>query len=237
MLNPNYTHAVLLVDRSGSMDTMRESAQASINKFMKDQAGGVGQITVSLYDFNAYEYSHNRLTSGINMSNLSYHYTPGVCYRRVFGPIDPVEAPAYELVPSGGTALRDAMSAIIDETGSWLASLPEALRPANVVFCVITDGEENSSVRCSQEVLKEKVKTQTEIYKWEFVFFGANIDAFDVGASYGITSNVQYANTGASYAGASNTFSETLLASRAGGASLTDRFYSISKVDEEGNVS
>jgi len=56
----------------------------------------------------------------------------------------------------------------------------------------MTDGEENSSKEFSGEPgrlrLQEMVKLQTDVYKWAFIFMGANIDAKAVGASIGVAS-------------------------------------------------
>ena len=55
-----------------------------------------------------------------------------------------------------------------------------------------TDGEENSSKEFAGEPGRERlaamVKAQTDIYKWSFIFMGANIDAKAVGASIGVAS-------------------------------------------------
>lgn len=209
MTDKNYTHVVMVVDRSGSMETMKSDAQNSINNFMKEQSKGTGKITVTLYDFN----------------NLSY---------KVFGPIDAKEAPPYELMPNGGTALRDAMNRAITETGSFLRSLSEEARPGKVVFVTITDGDENASRFCSEHELKRKVIEQTDKYNWEFLFFGANIDAFSTGASYGVRHSVQYAGTGISYTSAYNNFSESLLSARATGASVSSTL--ATNFDADGNI-
>ncbi len=196
MTDKNYTHVTIVVDRSGSMESMKSDAQHSINNFMKEQSNADGRITVSLYDFN----------------NTS---------RRVFGPIEAKEAPSYQLVPTGGTALRDAMNAAITETGTFLRNLAEKKRPGKVVFVTITDGEENSSRFCTTTQLKEKVEEQTNKYEWEFLFLGANIDAFQTGAALGVYNNIQYANTGIAYAAAYDSFSHSLLNARATGATVS----------------
>ena len=209
MTDKNYTHVVLVVDRSGSMETMKSDAQNSINNFMKEQSEGAGKITVTLYDFN-------------NTSN------------KVFGPIDAKEAPTYHLVPTGGTALRDAMNRAISETGTFLRNLSEDTRPGKVVFVTITDGEENASRFCTQPQLKERVLEQTNKYNWEFLFFGANIDAFSTGASYGVAHSIQYAGTGMSYTSAYDNFSHSLLTARAKGVSVASTL--ATNFDAEGNI-
>ena len=52
-------------------------------------------------------------------------------------------------------------------------------------FFISTDGEENSSGKYNKKQIKEMVQRQIEEEKWDFVFAGANIDAFNAGQSYG----------------------------------------------------
>ena len=71
-------------------------------------------------------------------------------------------------------------------------------RPGKVVFVIITDGEENSSVEYRKDQIKSMIQHQTDIYKWHFVFLGANQDAIQEGASIGIhaAASMNYAPKG-----------------------------------------
>ena len=53
-------------------------------------------------------------------------------------------------------------------------------------FFVSTDGEENKSKRFSTAQVKQQIIRLTQEEKWDFIFAGANIDAFTAGQSYGI---------------------------------------------------
>ena len=55
-----------------------------------------------------------------------------------------------------------------------------------VLFVIITDGEENSSRKYSTAQIKERIEHQKEKYGWEFVFFGANMDAVMEAGKLGI---------------------------------------------------
>ncbi len=88
--------------------------------------------------------------------------------------------------PNGNTALLDALGRAITEAGDRFRAMPEAERPGKVIFAVITDGEENSSRRYTKAKIKDMVEKQTSVYKWEFVFLGANIDAFAEGGELGV---------------------------------------------------
>lgn len=64
--------------------------------------------------------------------------------------------------------------------------MKEEDRPSKVIFVIITDGEENASQRYTSEDVKQRINTQQNTYKWEFVFLGANQDAFVEAGKMGI---------------------------------------------------
>jgi len=107
----------------------------------------------------------------------------------VYSAIPISEAPKLNLVPRGGTPLLDALCRTIDSTGRRLAAMPNKDRPRNVLFVIITDGEENSSRSFKREDVHSRVSKQTNDYNWEFIYIGANQDAFAEAASFGISSN------------------------------------------------
>ena len=83
---------------------------------------------------------------------------------------------------SAGESPRDAAAKTMDEVGFLLHNTNEADRPGKILFLIITDGEENSSREYTLDQIREKIKLQQEAYRWDFVFLGANQDAF-AGAS------------------------------------------------------
>jgi len=55
------------------------------------------------------------------------------------------------------------------------------------MFVIVTDGQENASAReYTKERLLEKIKHQTEVYNWLFLYLGANQDSISVAQQYGI---------------------------------------------------
>jgi Mg-chelatase subunit ChlD len=161
MTDPSYRHLILVVDRSGSMHSCKEATQEGINGFFATQAGEPGRATATLVQFD------------------TEHET-------VFEHVALAEAPEYKLVPRGGTALLDAVGFAFAREGAWLASLPEDQRPGTVVAVIATDGEENSSREYTAEQIREIIRGQREVYGWQTLFIGANIDAVKTAATYGI---------------------------------------------------
>jgi len=92
----------------------------------------------------------------------------------------------YKLEPRGNTPLLDAMVKAIDSTGRRLARLPESERPDQVLFVVITDGEENASKNYVRSNVFAAITQQREVYRWQFVYLGANQDVFAEAKSFGI---------------------------------------------------
>ena len=95
-------------------------------------------------------------------------------------------------MPRGRTALLDAVSRSIAETGERLAAMPAEQRPNQVLFVIVTDGGENASQEHTlfnggRESIFRMITHQREKYSWEFVFLGANQDSIATATSLGIS--------------------------------------------------
>jgi Mg-chelatase subunit ChlD len=177
-VNVDLTDITLVVDRSGSMEAIREDAEGGVNSFIKEQAKEPGSVLLTLVQFDTeYEFVHQ-----------------GV-------PIEQV--PKYELVPRGMTALLDAVGQAINQTGERLAQIEEQDRPGLVIFVVMTDGLENSSKEFTKAQVKALIERQQNKYQWHFTFLGANQDAFAEAGAMGIhasgTANYTLDKAGAAY--------------------------------------
>jgi hypothetical protein len=187
MVDINRTHITAVLDRSGSMQNLADDTIGGFNKFLADQKAAPGQATLTLVLFdNQYEVPYN----AVELKDIP-DLDSKVYYAR------------------GMTALYDALGRAIGDTGAALAALPEDNRPGTVIILVMTDGHENSSREFGGEHgrqrLQAMVKTQTEVYNWNFVFMGANIDAKAVGASIGVSSD-RSLNYAASAAGTKSAY-------------------------------
>jgi len=78
--------------------------------------------------------------------------------------------------PRGGTALLDAIGKTIEELQT----------ERDVVFVIITDGEENRSSTYKKEAITKMIESQTDEEGWKFLFLAANQDAIRTGNSMGI---------------------------------------------------
>ncbi len=160
-MRSDLTDITLVVDRSGSMSSVRKEAEGGINAFIAEQAKEPGEALLTLVQFDTqYEFLHH-----------------GV-------PIAEVEE--YHLVPRGMTALLDAVGRAIHEVGERLAKLEEAQRPGLVIFVVMTDGLENSSREFTKQQIHQMIQHQQEKYQWQFTFLGADQNAFAEARAMGI---------------------------------------------------
>jgi hypothetical protein len=160
-MNTNLTDITIVVDRSGSMDSIKSDAEGGVNSFIAEQAKESGEALVTLLQFDTkYEFL--------------YQGTPIQ------------EVPQYELVPRGMTALLDAVGRAVNETSERLAEMAEKDRPGLVIFVIMTDGLENSSKEFTKDQIKEMIERQQKEHDWHFTFLGANQDAFAEAGGMGI---------------------------------------------------
>jgi hypothetical protein len=69
-------------------------------------------------------------------------------------------------VPRGGTALNDAIGAMITRIGK------RAKRQTRVLVAILTDGMENGSRQYSRDDLLSMITYRRTTYDWQFVFIG-----------------------------------------------------------------
>jgi uncharacterized protein YegL len=163
MTRSDLTHLYFLLDRSGSMQSIKADTEGGFAAFVDEQRSSpdAGECRVTLTQFdNAYEVVY----SGVPLADV----------------------PPLQLAPRGGTALLDAMGRLITDAGAALAALPEDERPGTVVVAVMTDGHENASTEWTHPAIKALVEQQTNDYRWQFLYMGADQDAIEVGASIGV---------------------------------------------------
>lgn len=190
MTNPDYTALLFIIDASGSMYSIKTDMEGGINAVLEEQKKLPGKVTVDV------AYFDNKLT-----------------YEETFLSLDDTK---IEINPGGMTALHDAIVLSTKKFGEALAALPEDERPGTVVVTVVTDGLENVSREATKEDVKAIISQQQDEYNWEFVFLGANQDAIQTGASFGLRSgaSMTYDASAAGVAMASNYIGQTITSAR-----------------------
>lgn len=164
MPRPTLTDITLVLDRSGSMGSIKQATMEAFNGFLTSQKSGTGDAWMTLVQFDD---QYDMVYEGIPIAHAP-----------------PLTDATYQ--PRGSTALLDAMGRTIVATGERLRALPEDQRPGTVVFVTLTDGLENASRQYSLHLINELICQQRDVYSWQFVFLGANQDAIATAAQMGI---------------------------------------------------
>ena len=155
---------ICIIDRSGSMELIKTDAIGGFNAFLEEQKKLPGEAVLTTIQFN--------------------HEYEVIFENKPLQEVEPITEREYQ--PAGMTALLDAVGKTIDAAGKRLAAMPGENRPENVIVAILTDGHENASKTYSLSDVKERITHQKENYAWEFIFLGANQDAFDEAAKIGI---------------------------------------------------
>ena len=81
------------------------------------------------------------------------------------------------------------LSAYGYKVGERIISSKAKDRPSKVIFCVLTDGEENASKEYSTKQIKELIEYRKKHFEWDFIFLAANQDAFETSKQYSFDTN------------------------------------------------
>ncbi len=164
MTDPRRALIAVLLDRSGSMESIKSDTEGGFNAFIAGQRNDPLDVRVTLAQFDTE-------------------------YDVVYANRTVADVPALDLQPRGGTALYDAIGKLITDVGAELAALAEDDRPSRVTVVVLTDGHENSSREWTHDAVSAAIGRQERDYAWDFVFLGANMDAVAIGAQLGFAAD------------------------------------------------
>jgi hypothetical protein len=164
MTRSDLTHIYFLLDRSGSMQSIKSDIEGGFAAFVEEQRRGAGDARATLAQFDD-------------------------VYEVVYAGRPIADVPPLDLQPRNMTALHDAMGRLITDAGAELAALPESERPGTVIVAIMTDGMENASKEWTGASIKALVSQQTDVWGWTFMYMGADQDAVEVGTSLGIAAD------------------------------------------------
>ena len=165
-MDSDYTHISIILDRTGSMESIRDDTIGGFNAFLKEQKSQPGKATLTLVQFDTqdpYEVVHH------------------------FKPIQDIPEITHETyVPRASTPLLDAIGRGINDIEQSLLKIKDGDNPSKIIFVIITDGRENSSKEFHKEQVLKMVQEKTENENWQFVFLGADLDSINDAISFGI---------------------------------------------------
>jgi Mg-chelatase subunit ChlD len=150
-----------VLDKSGSMDVIREATISGFNEFLRDQRreGGRAFMTLTLFDTHFYTVAH-----AVDVRHMK-----------------PLDYFLYE--PGGCTALYDAIGHSMHMTDDYVAKH----RPDQVLFVVMTDGLENASREFDQRMIFDMIAERQERAGYEFIYLGANQDSYAASVQMGMS--------------------------------------------------
>ena len=173
MARQRHTKIIIVLDRSGSMQTIHEATVKAVNGFMDNlnKVPGEGDWTIVQFDDHDHAAGAGEAFPQVIHDCVNYKHLPRL--------------ERQDFKPRGGTALIDALYMIVSRAKESYLSLLEPDRP-RVLVVIMTDGEENSSKLHTDDQLRQLTGEVQGKYGWEFIYLGANQDAFAVATNYGL---------------------------------------------------
>lgn len=164
MTKTKSTELVFIIDRSGSMTGLEQKTINGFNAMLKEQKSVKGKCRVTTVLFN-------------HQIQILHQHQP-------IKTVKPLTVRDYH--PSGCTALLDAVGSQVSARYLDRSLGLNKNDCDQVIFVIITDGEENSSSEYSLEKVQSLVKKVQKDYSWDFIFLGANLDAVAAAGNIGI---------------------------------------------------
>jgi Mg-chelatase subunit ChlD len=149
----------IIVDESGSMDSMKDTVIKCFNDFLKEQKQEGDDAFITLTKFS----SHVNIIRDRECMSKAKH----------------IDSTSYN--PHGCTALYDGIYDTVKQIES-------KNKNNKVIIAIITDGYENASKKCTLETIKEIIQEKEKL-GWKFLFLASNIDVKTTAGSFGMNTN------------------------------------------------
>lgn len=157
-------HAYILLDRTGSMQSIWDEALGSVNAYVKTLAEGDGYATLAVFD------AHDGLQFDVLRAGVPLQTWKDVT--------------ADEASPRGMTPLFDAIGRMIARA--------EGEAPEKAVLVIMTDGAENASREMKKDDVKAAIDRIAK-KGWQTIFLGADFAKFGDADAVGVAGGQQVA--------------------------------------------
>jgi len=161
----DYTHITVILDRTGSMESIRDDIIGGFNAFLEEQQKLPGKATMTLVQFDS-----------------QYPYEV-ICRFAPVSKVPKLDRNVY--VPRASTPLLDAIGRGINDLEASLGSVDDKLQPAKVVVAIVTDGQENASREFNKAQIVKMIEEKTKKNDWQFVFLSSDLNAIRDAEGYG----------------------------------------------------
>ena len=166
-MKKTYHELICVINRSGSMESIRDDAIGGFNAFIAEQKKQPEptRVTLELFD-DQFDQIYEAM------------------------PIDEILGLDHNtFVPRGSTALLDAVGRSLANAYVRINNLPATERPQAVIVAILTDGMENSSREFDFNSVSDIIAKRRAESGWEFVFLGANQDAIATASKLSMSSD------------------------------------------------
>lgn len=153
-------HVYLALDRTGSMNEIRDDVIGGLNQFLEGQKAKPGKCRLTVAQFDMHEGR--------------------VCFDVVHDAVKIADVPPFTpatYVPRGSTPLLDAEGRLIvmaEERAARRAA--DGKRPEAILFATYTDGRENASEEWTFDALTARKKAHEN--DWTFIYLGVGHDGY-----------------------------------------------------------
>ena len=170
-MRTDYTAIALIVDRSGSMESVATDTKGGIKQFITAQKRNEKKASFTLVQF---DHEYQVLNNFSDLKKVDEN------------------AFAKQYEPRGSTALLDAIGRTVIEMSQKIEKMDQSKRPARIIVAIVTDGQENASHEFTVAKIKQLIE-EKQVQGWDFIFLGADLNAITVAKNYGLdTSKIAY---------------------------------------------
>lgn len=160
-----------VLDRSGSMGSVKVETIDGFNNFIEDQRNADADQVHLVTQFDS---EYEVLQDGVELDDV-------------------MTLNEQNYVPRGGTQLLDAMGQTIMKMDSIMAGDRTITQS---ILVVLTDGQEYGSQEFTRESVFKLIENRKALGNWDFIFLGAGQDAIKQAQGFGIANSAQYNATG-----------------------------------------
>jgi Mg-chelatase subunit ChlD len=171
MQNKHEVHNLIILDESGSMESIKNATIQGFNEIVQTIKGVESQFP---------EQAHFISLVSFNGLGRKTHL-----WKEPVSSLQQLDAATYR--PDASTPLFDAMGISM---GKLAAELQRA-QDYNVLGTIFTDGEENASVEYSGQLIKKMVE-DLKTKGWTFTYIGTDHDVDKIALSISITNVMKF---------------------------------------------
>jgi len=163
MARDDLVFIAVVLDRSGSMSSMRDDAIGGFNSFLAEQQEAPGE---ALFTLILFDHEYITVHDGVPIKDVP--------------PLD-----RNTFVPRGNTALLDAIGRTVNVMEATIGKMKEEDRPSRQIVAILSDGHENWSQEFKRHDIKKIIEDRSK-HGWDFMFLSAGLDQFADAQAIGV---------------------------------------------------